>query len=177
MPALRGPGLQRPSAGWAEAGPRALYRHPGAAPADRADRTFGSVGQGTEASRAGTYPARMPIPRITPQRILDLLLDTVFVVDVNGRFVDASASCDRLLGYSADELRGTYMIEYVHPDDRSRTLQAAWKIIAGTPNALFENRWLHRDRHVVHLQWTATWAEAEQLRVAVARDITTLRVE
>jgi PAS domain S-box-containing protein len=119
----------------------------------------------------------MTIPRIPAQRILDLLLDTVFVVDANGRFVDASASCERLLGYTPDELRGTYMIEFVHPDDRSRTLQTAWQVIAGRPSNLFENRWLHRDRHVVHLQWTANWAEPEHLRVAVARDITRLRVE
>jgi PAS domain S-box-containing protein len=118
----------------------------------------------------------MPLaPRLPPQRILDLLLDTVFVVDAHGRFIDASASCERLLGYSAAELRGTYMIEYVHPDDRSRTLQVAWKVIAGTPTVLFENRWLHRDRRVVHLQWTACWAEPEHLRVALARDVSALR--
>ena len=114
-------------------------------------------------------------PRISPQRILDLMLDTVFVVDAYGRFVDASASCESLLGYTPDELRGTYMIECVHPDDRSRTLQVAWKVIAGKPSMLFENRWLHRDRRIVHLQWTAAWAEPEHLRVAVARDVTALR--
>ena len=113
--------------------------------------------------------------RMSAQRLLDLMLDTVFVVDAHGRFVDASASCEALLGYTAEELRGTYMIEYVHPDDRQRTLQTAWKVIAGKPATLFENRWLHRDRHVVHLQWTARWAEPEQLRIAVARDITSLR--
>jgi len=113
--------------------------------------------------------------QVSPQRLLDLMLDTVFVVDAQGRFVDASASCLDLLGYTAQELRGTYMIEYVHPDDRQRTLLTAWKVIAGKPATLFENRWLHRDRRVVHLQWTARWAEPEQLRIAVARDITSQR--
>jgi PAS domain S-box-containing protein len=117
----------------------------------------------------------MPGPRINPQRILDLILDTVFVVDAHGRFVEVSASCGRMLGYTPEELRGTYMIENVHPDDRSRTLQVAWKVIAGKPSVLFENRWLHKDRRIVHLQWTAAWAEPEHLRVAVARDITALR--
>jgi PAS domain S-box-containing protein len=114
-------------------------------------------------------------PRIGARRILDLMLDTVFVVDAQGRFVDASASCETLIGYTAQELQGTYMIEYVHPDDRQRTLLTAWKVIAGKPATLFENRWLHRDRRVVHLQWTARWAEPELVRVAVARDITSLR--
>ncbi|CAN5201557.1 hypothetical protein BH11PSE14_BH11PSE14_12430 [soil metagenome] len=115
--------------------------------------------------------------RLSPQRILDLMLDTVFVVDPLGRFVDVSASCERLLGYKPEELRGTYMIECVHLEDRARTLQTAWKVIAGTPSTLFENRWLHRDRRIVHLQWTAAWAEPEHFRVAVARDVTALRGE
>lgn len=51
----------------------------------------------------------------------------------------------------------------------------AWKVIAGKPSMLFENRWPHRDRRIVHLQWTAAWAEPEHLRVAVARDVTALR--
>jgi PAS domain S-box-containing protein len=104
-----------------------------------------------------------------PGRILDLLVDTVFVVDPHGRLLYASASCTELLGYAADELVGNYMVEYVHPDDRGRTLNAVWRIMAGESIARFENRWLHKLGHSVPIQWCARWDPQHQVRVAVGR--------
>lgn len=105
--------------------------------------------------------------------VLDLLLDTVCVVDVEGRFVFTSASCLQMFGYTPEELRGRRMIELVHPDDRERTLQAAELIMAGDHRTGFENRYLHKDGHVVHVMWSARWSEDHRLRIAVARDVTT----
>ena len=58
----------------------------------------------------------------TPAELLDLLVDTVFMLDPHGRLLYVSASCEALLGYKAEELIDKYMIEYVHPDDRGTTL-------------------------------------------------------
>ncbi len=104
--------------------------------------------------------------------ILDLLVDAVCVVDAEGRFVFVSAACERIFGYTPDEMLGRPMIELVHPDDRARTLEAAATIMAGTPNPHFENRYLRKDGQTVHIMWTARWSEADGLRIAVARDIT-----
>ncbi|MGD8574709.1 MAG: PAS domain-containing protein, partial [Gammaproteobacteria bacterium] len=65
------------------------------------------------------------------EKVMDLLLDTVCVVDEQGRYVHVSASVRDLLGYEPEELIGRNMIDLVHPDDRERTLAAAGDIMAG----------------------------------------------
>jgi diguanylate cyclase (GGDEF)-like protein/PAS domain S-box-containing protein len=103
---------------------------------------------------------------------IDLLLDAVCAVDAQGRFVFVSAACERIFGYTPEELIGRPMIELVHPADRQRTLQAAREIMAGAPMPNFENRYLRKDGRVAHILWSARWSEVDQLRIAVARDIT-----
>lgn len=103
---------------------------------------------------------------------IDLLLDAICVVDRNGRFVYVSAACERIFGYEQDELIGQPVMALVHPADRARTLQAAAEIMAGEPKFNFENRYVRKDGHVVHISWSARWSQTYQLRVAVARDIT-----
>lgn len=103
---------------------------------------------------------------------IDLLLDVVCAVDSQGRFVFVSAACEQVFGYTPDELIGQPMIDMVHPADRQRTLDAARAIMGGQPNPNFENRYLRKDGQVVHILWSARWSEVDQLRIAVARDIT-----
>ncbi|WP_085632234.1 bifunctional diguanylate cyclase/phosphodiesterase [Pseudomonas sp. R16(2017)] len=103
---------------------------------------------------------------------IDLLLDAVCAVDKQGRFVFVSAACEQILGYLPDELIGQAMIDFVHPADRERTLAAAREIMGGEPKHNFENRYVRKDGSVVHILWSARWSEVDQLRIAVARDIT-----
>lgn len=103
--------------------------------------------------------------------VLDLLLDAVCMVDVEGRFVFASAACERIFGYAPEEMIGRSMLEMIHPDDRERTLQAAGKVMSGHLQTHFENRYVRKDGQAVHVMWTARWSEADQVRIAVARDV------
>jgi diguanylate cyclase (GGDEF)-like protein/PAS domain S-box-containing protein len=112
----------------------------------------------------------------TPSELLralpDLLIDAVCVVDEAGQFLYLSAAAERIFGYHPSELVGTPMLDLVHPDDRARTLEAAGEIMAGLPKFMFENRYVRKDGQVVDIMWSARWAAAERVRIAVARDIT-----
>lgn len=108
-------------------------------------------------------------------KVMDLLLDAVCVVDVEGRFVFVSAACERIFGYTPDELIGRNMIELVFPEDRKRTLEAAADIMRGHPKMHFENRYVRKDGRIVDIMWSACWSEADHIRLAVARDITGLK--
>jgi diguanylate cyclase (GGDEF)-like protein/PAS domain S-box-containing protein len=105
----------------------------------------------------------------------DLLLDAICVVDVEGRFVFVSAACERIFGYTRHEMVGKKVAELVFPADRERTLAAAQAVMDGRSHIHFENRYLRKDGGIVHLMWSARWSEADQVRVAVARDITELK--
>ncbi|MCW8856183.1 MAG: diguanylate cyclase [Kangiella sp.] len=105
-------------------------------------------------------------------RVVDLLMDVVCIVDVEGRFVFINASCEKVFGYTQEEMLGTQMIDYVHPDDREKTLAAAARIIRGNEQPYFENRYIKKDGTTVYIMWAARWAENHEVRVGVARDIT-----
>jgi diguanylate cyclase (GGDEF)-like protein/PAS domain S-box-containing protein len=105
-------------------------------------------------------------------RYIDHLLDAICIVDGDGRFIFVSAACERIFGYTPKEMIGKAMLEMVAPEDRARTIRAANAIISGHPTLDFENRYIRKDGHVVHIMWSARWSEADQLRIAVARDVT-----
>lgn len=102
----------------------------------------------------------------------DLLLDAVCLVDEEGRVVFISAACERIFGYTPDEMLGRVMFDMVLPEDRERTLQAAQDVRSGQIKTGFENRYIRKDGQIVHIMWSARWSEKDQLRVAVARDVT-----
>ncbi len=102
----------------------------------------------------------------------DLLLDAICLVDGDGRFVYASAACERIFGYDQEEIVGRTVAEMVHPDDRETTLRVAKEVRTGKSKTYFENRYIRKDGSTVHIMWSARWSEADQLRIAVARDIT-----
>jgi len=107
-----------------------------------------------------------------PDKIMDLLLDAVCVVDMQGRFVFVSAASERIFGYAPEEMIGRPMIDFVFDEDRARTLQAVDEIVVGHSQPHFENRYVRKDGQIVHIMWSARWSEADQVRVGVARDIT-----
>ncbi len=105
-------------------------------------------------------------------KFIDDLLDAICIVDREGRFIFVSAACERIFGYTPKEMIGKAMLEMVVPEDRAITLQAANEIMSGHPKPDFENRYIRKDGQVVHIMWSARWLEADQVRIAVARDIT-----
>ncbi|MET0377884.1 MAG: diguanylate cyclase [Spongiibacteraceae bacterium] len=104
--------------------------------------------------------------------VVDLLLDAVCIVDRQGHFLSVSAACERIFGYTPDEMIGRPMIEMVFPDDREKTLNVVDDILAGQSQPHFENRYIRKDGRIVHIMWSARWLEGDQVRIAVARDVT-----
>ena len=109
------------------------------------------------------------------KNVLDLLLDAICIVDAQGRLVFVSAAFERIFGYKPEEVVGTRMIELVFPEDRAKTLAVVAQIMHNQPQPHFENRYMRKDGRVVHIMWSARWSEADQVRIAVARDITALK--
>lgn len=102
----------------------------------------------------------------------DLMLDAIFGVDSQGRCVSVTGACERIFGYTPEEMAGKQMLDLVHPEDRERTLQSIDRVMAGYLQRYFENRYIRKDGQVVYISWSATWSEDHQLRIGVARDIT-----
>ena len=112
-------------------------------------------------------PTNLPEPR----EILALVQDAVFVVDEQGNLLYVSAGVQNLLGYRPADMIGRNMIDFVHPDDRGRTLSRVWQIMEGVSATRFINRWMHKFGHPVLIEWAASWSQKHKIRVATARAV------
>ncbi|GHE19974.1 sensor domain-containing diguanylate cyclase [Halomonas urumqiensis] len=107
-------------------------------------------------------------------KLISLMLDTVFVVDVDNQILFVSEACHTLLGYRSDEMIGTLITDYMHPDDLPATKASIIRVMNGQPHLDFRNRYVRKDGGIVHILWSARWSEEEKVRIGVARDVTAL---
>ncbi|HEX7643426.1 MAG TPA: diguanylate cyclase [Burkholderiaceae bacterium] len=108
----------------------------------------------------------------TLQRLADLVLDAVFLVEEGGRIVFVNPACTAIFGYQPEEMIGRALLDFIHPDDRERTLTEMGQVVNGLARVGFENRYLRKDFSVAHIMWSARWSQEDKLRIGVARDIT-----
>ena len=107
-------------------------------------------------------------------KLIHLMLDTVFVIDGDSQIVFVSDACEALLGYRADELVGTLITHYMHPEDLARTRASIVRVMNGQSHVDFRNRYIRKDGSVVHILWAAFWSKEVGARIGVARDVTAL---
>ena len=106
------------------------------------------------------------------QRFFSLAVDLFCISSREGYFLRNSRSFMTTLGFSDSELRAKPMIDFVHADDRVRTLDEIDFILRGGTSRNFENRYLKKSGEYVMLSWTATFDEESQLIYAAAKDVT-----
>lgn len=102
---------------------------------------------------------------------IEELLEAICVVNKQDEFVYVSGASVRVFGYEPEEMIGRSMWDFVYPEDRHLTKWATGEINSGVEKTDFENRYVKKDGSLAYLQWSARWSEKEQVRVAVARDI------
>jgi len=109
------------------------------------------------------------------RNFFDLSVDPLCVADRDGVFREVSPAFAALLGTDADRLAGRPMVDFVHPDDRDRTLAQMRRVAAGASLIDFVNRWQCRNGTVRWLQWRTSAPDANGELYAVARDVTETR--
>jgi PAS domain S-box-containing protein len=105
-------------------------------------------------------------------RFFDLSLDMLCFLDFGGRFKRLNPAWEATLGFTRDELMSKPFIEFVHPDDRDRTVNQNREVRSGGQARSFENRDLCKDGSYKWLLWNATPDFGRQVIYGVARDIT-----
>jgi PAS domain S-box-containing protein len=106
------------------------------------------------------------------QRFFELSIDMLCVLHFTGYFRRLNAAWESTLGFTREELMSRPFLEFVHPDDRERTLGQNRDVRAGGHARLFENRYLCKDGSYRWLLWNSTRDEGRQVIYGVARDIT-----
>jgi len=109
---------------------------------------------------------------LTHDRFFDLSIDLLCVLNFNGYFARLNPAWERALGFTRDELMARPFIEFVHPDDRQRTLDQNRQVRTGGQALGFENRYCTKDGSYRWLRWNAAPAFSESVICSVARDVT-----
>lgn len=106
---------------------------------------------------------------------IDLLLDAICVVDETSHIIYVSNGAHRIFGYPAEEMIGKRMLDFLHPDDQQKTQQSIESVMQDKQVIDFENRYIRKDGHILHLLWSTSWSDKHQMRLGVARDITRIK--
>jgi PAS domain S-box-containing protein len=104
--------------------------------------------------------------------LFDLSIDMLTVGGFDGYFKQLNPAWTKTLGWEVEELLSKPWIEFVHPEDRERTLDAWHLLLTGEKVLLLENRYVCKKGIYRWLSWNvATLREKEQV-FGVVRDIT-----
>jgi PAS domain S-box-containing protein len=105
-------------------------------------------------------------------RFFAVSIDMLCYLDFSGYFKRLNPAWERTLGFTCDELMSRPFIEFVHPDDRARTLEQNARVRGGGHALGFENRYICKDGSYRWLLWNAAPDIGARSIYSVARDVT-----
>jgi len=104
-------------------------------------------------------------------------LDLTCVADLStGGFIKVNPAWEQVLGWPLQEILARPWLDFVHPDDREKTTQAAETLGVGGRLIRFENRFRCRDGSYRWISWsTAAPGTGTTLLYSAGRDVTELK--
>ena len=106
------------------------------------------------------------------ERFFNVSVDMLCVLGFDGHFARLNPAWERTLGFTPTELMERPFIEFVHPDDRERTLRQNREVRAGGQALAFENRYRCKDGSYRWLRWNAASDADDRVIYSAARDVT-----
>jgi PAS domain S-box-containing protein len=109
------------------------------------------------------------------ERYFALAPEMVVLAGFDGYWKRVNPTVQAVLGYTEREALGRSFMEFVHPDDRGRSEEAARRVLEGATIHAFENRMLCKDGSHKWIEWTVTPVPQERVMYGVGRDVTDRR--
>ncbi len=108
-------------------------------------------------------------------RVLDLSLDLIQIIDLDGMILFSSQSSEKILGYAANELIGQNIINKVFVDDKIITANALKEVRTINKIYNFENRIIGNQNQLIYISWSFIWDDHTQETFIIGRDISELK--
>jgi PAS domain S-box-containing protein len=104
-------------------------------------------------------------------RFFELSLDLFCIAGFDGFFRRINSNFSRVLGFTDHELLSRPFLDFVHEEDRRKTIDVMGKLLEGEPVVRFRNRYLTAAGETIMFEWTSKSIPNENLIFAVARQI------
>ncbi len=105
-------------------------------------------------------------------RFFNLPVDMLCIAGADGYFKRLNPAFSATLGWTIEELLARPFLDFVHPNDRVKTMAEMEKLGFGMPTLSFENRYQCKDGSWKWLSWKTQPVPEEGLLYATARDVT-----
>lgn len=105
--------------------------------------------------------------RATADAFFDLSSDLLAITSADGHFVHVNGRWAEILGWTEAELLSKPFIQFVHPDDREKTMEAAQ--LATIEAVEYRNRYQTKDGSYITLIWRSRMDFGHGVMFASAR--------
>jgi PAS domain S-box-containing protein len=114
---------------------------------------------------------------VTPELdyFFTMSVDLLCISGFDGYFKHLNPAWENTLGFSTEELMSRPFVEFVHPEDREKTLLRRERLASGTDTQYFENRYRCKDGSYRALAWRSAGMPERKLIYGAARDVTDRR--
>ncbi len=109
-------------------------------------------------------------------QFFELSPDLLCIASMEGYFKKISSSFIKQLGYTENELLEKPFIDFVHPDDKQKTIDTVKDLSVDSKKVtFFKNRYLCKNGNYIWLSWNAIPDPKTNQIIATARNITEVR--
>ena len=105
-------------------------------------------------------------------RIIETASELLTITGADGRFRLLNKAWEYALGYTRDELRSRPFLEFVHPDDRAKTVITTQRMESGVDLVSFQNRYIAKDGRMVPLRWQGVFSSGKQRFYTATKNMT-----
>ncbi len=98
-------------------------------------------------------------------------LDMIGSIDKDGYILFVNNAFRDILGYESDEVIGRHYADFLHPDDSLATDQAIKDTVTIGSKTNFVNRYFHKNGHAIHIRWSGSWAEEDEVLYCIGRNL------
>ena len=102
---------------------------------------------------------RSDLADISSHRVVESACTLLVIASQEGKFLLVNSYAESMLGWSVPELLNREFIQFVHPEDVTRTLNTHSDHSSGAGTAGFENRYRRKDGSYVWLRWHSSVQE------------------
>ncbi|AMM51929.1 hypothetical protein TH61_13085 [Rufibacter sp. DG15C] len=107
-------------------------------------------------------------------KFAQVCLDMVCTLNYNGVYTFINDASLDIIGYRPEEVINKHFTEFIYPADIAKTIAVVEELMSGTKRKDFQNRLVHKDGHVLTVQWSSVWSEEDATMYSMARDISSI---